>query len=139
MTRGEYICYSECRQASFTYKKLDRFRRWCEISAHKDTCAHPDVIDILGFLVYEMVSKMTKISLLIKYQWETTNRNPPNYQIFQPAEGNYPRDSLLSNMACNRTPLRPEHVHEAYRRLQHSVESPTLFRSSTTRKGPYFF
>jgi transcription initiation protein SPT3 len=32
MTQEEYIYYSECRQASFTYKKLKRFREWCEMS-----------------------------------------------------------------------------------------------------------
>ena len=32
MTKEEYMHYSDCRQASFTYKKLKRFREWCEMS-----------------------------------------------------------------------------------------------------------
>ena len=31
MTQDEYIYYSDCRQASFTYKKIKRFREWCEM------------------------------------------------------------------------------------------------------------
>ena len=31
MTKEEYMHYSDCRQASFTYKKLKRFREWCEM------------------------------------------------------------------------------------------------------------
>jgi transcription initiation protein SPT3 len=31
MTQEEYIYYSDCRQASFTYKKIKRFREWCEM------------------------------------------------------------------------------------------------------------
>jgi transcription initiation protein SPT3 len=36
MTQEEYIYYSECRQASFTYKKIKRFRDWCEMSKYFD-------------------------------------------------------------------------------------------------------
>lgn len=32
MTKDEYIYYSECRQASFTFKKAKRFREWCNMS-----------------------------------------------------------------------------------------------------------
>ena len=31
MSREEYIYYAECRQASFTFKKLKRFRDWCDM------------------------------------------------------------------------------------------------------------
>jgi transcription initiation protein SPT3 len=37
MTQEEYIYYSECRQASFTYKKLKRFKEWCEMHKYIKT------------------------------------------------------------------------------------------------------
>lgn len=111
------------------------------MNTYKDSSAHPDVVDILGFLVYETVSKITKVSLLIKYKWEADDRGDLSHTQKQTCgPGNeHQNNSILSNMACNRSPLRPEHIHEAYRRLQYLAESPTLFRSSTTRKGLYFF
>ena len=32
MTKDEYITFSECRQASFTFKKLKKFREWLDMS-----------------------------------------------------------------------------------------------------------
>lgn len=32
MSKDEYIYFSECRQASFTYKKSRKFREWCKFN-----------------------------------------------------------------------------------------------------------
>src|SRR3954468_10974091 len=34
MTRQEYVHYSECRQASFTYRKAKRFREWANMNSY---------------------------------------------------------------------------------------------------------
>ncbi|KAJ2773787.1 Transcription initiation protein spt3, partial [Coemansia nantahalensis] len=66
MTRDEYVHYSECRQASFTFRKGKRFREWANMSAYVDTKLNDEIIDILGFLTFEMVSKLTETALKIK-------------------------------------------------------------------------
>ncbi|OBZ89622.1 SAGA complex subunit spt3 [Choanephora cucurbitarum] len=66
MTREEYVHYSECRQASFTYRKGKRFRDWACMSSIVDIKPNDDIVDSLGFLTYEMVSKLTTTALRIK-------------------------------------------------------------------------
>src|SRR5256886_17491031 len=66
MTREEYVHYSECRQASFTYRKAKRFREWANMSAYIDMKPNDDIIDILGFLTFEMVSTLTETALKVK-------------------------------------------------------------------------
>ncbi|KAL1408906.1 Transcription initiation protein spt3 [Vanrija albida] len=56
MTKDEYVHYSDCRQASFTYRKARRFRDFINFSAYLDVRPNDDIIDILGFLAFEMVS-----------------------------------------------------------------------------------
>ncbi|KAJ2776593.1 Transcription initiation protein spt3 [Coemansia javaensis] len=70
MTRDEYVHYSECRQASFTFRKSKRFREWANMSAYVDTKLNDEIIDILGFLTFEMVSKLTETALAIKRAME---------------------------------------------------------------------
>ncbi|KAJ2795952.1 Transcription initiation protein spt3 [Coemansia guatemalensis] len=70
MTRDEYVHYSECRQASFTFRKNKRFREWANMSAYLDTKLNDEIIDILGFLTFEMVSKITETALHIKRDLE---------------------------------------------------------------------
>lgn len=66
MTREEYVHYSECRQASFTYRKSRRFREWASMSSYVDMKPNDDIVESLGFLTYEMVSKLTTTAIQIK-------------------------------------------------------------------------
>ncbi|KAI7864657.1 transcription initiation factor IID, 18kD subunit-domain-containing protein [Spinellus fusiger] len=66
MTREEYVHYSECRQASFTYRKGKRFREWSNMSSFVDVRPNDDIVDSLGFLAYEMVSRLTRTAIQIK-------------------------------------------------------------------------
>ena len=34
MSKDEYMYYSECRQASFTFKKAKRFKEWCQLGQY---------------------------------------------------------------------------------------------------------
>ncbi|CAO3627370.1 unnamed protein product [Cunninghamella echinulata] len=66
MTREEYVHYSECRQASFTYRKNKRYREWASISSLVEMKPNDDIVDCLGFLTYEIISKLTTLALKIK-------------------------------------------------------------------------
>lgn len=64
MTIQEYLDYSECRQASFTYRKNKKFKDFLEINEKmKD-----DVIEVLGFIAYEMLYEIVDEALTIKQQ-----------------------------------------------------------------------
>jgi transcription initiation protein SPT3 len=75
MTREEYVHYSECRQASFTYRKAKRFREWANMSAYTDVKPNDDLIDILGFLSFEMVRTITEAALMVKRAEEMSSAN----------------------------------------------------------------
>ena len=66
MTRDEYVHYSECRQASFTYKKAKRFREWAGFGVITDSKPNDDIVDILGFLLYDNVHTLTEEALKVK-------------------------------------------------------------------------
>lgn len=66
MSREEYMEYSECRQASFTYKKAKKFRDWLNPAQFIDYRLSDDVVEILGFLAWDMVRLLTERALAIK-------------------------------------------------------------------------
>ncbi|KAL8822073.1 MAG: hypothetical protein Q9191_007184 [Dirinaria sp. TL-2023a] len=70
MTREEYVHYSECRQASFTFRKGKRFREWAGFGIVTDSKPNDDIVDILGFLTFEIVQTLTEEALAVKKQEE---------------------------------------------------------------------
>ncbi|KAI9290864.1 TFIID-18kDa-domain-containing protein [Neoconidiobolus thromboides FSU 785] len=74
MSREEYVFYSECRQASFTYRKSKKFKEWCHMASYMDTKANDDLIDILGFLTFEMVGGLTELAIDIKLKQQQQSR-----------------------------------------------------------------
>lgn len=63
MTVAEYATWSECRHASFTKRRVVRFRQWCGLGVVGDHKVTDDVLDILGFLTGEMVQRLTGLAL----------------------------------------------------------------------------
>lgn len=117
MTREEYVTWSEYRQASFTYRKGKRFREWAGFGIVTDGRPSDDIVDILGFLTFEMVQMLTEEALKLKEQedlWkertgggEKTSKQPKiaaHGLFLPPSEG--------------RTPVEARHVQEAFRRMQ---------------------
>jgi len=51
MSREDYMHWSECRQASFTFRKGRRFREWAGFGIITDAKPNDDIIDILGLLI----------------------------------------------------------------------------------------
>ena len=58
--------FSECRQASFTFRKGKRFREWAGFGVVTDSKPNDDIVDILGFLTYEIVTLLTEEALRVK-------------------------------------------------------------------------
>ncbi|EPQ32024.1 uncharacterized protein PFL1_00222 [Pseudozyma flocculosa PF-1] len=75
MTREEYVHYSECRQASFTFRRGKRFREFINAGAYLDVKPNDDIIDILGFLAFEVVRELVLAALAIKRGLEEQDRS----------------------------------------------------------------
>ncbi|OAD08098.1 hypothetical protein MUCCIDRAFT_134459, partial [Mucor lusitanicus CBS 277.49] len=124
MTREEYVHYSECRQASFTYRKGKRFREWANMSSFVEVKPNDDIVDSLGFLTYEMVSKLTMTAIRIKHD-EDKVETPGSPDSFC--------NGLFSLPSTEQTPLLAEHIHEAFRRLQQVPQPMKNFRGGLVR------
>ncbi|KAI9245093.1 hypothetical protein BDA99DRAFT_448073, partial [Phascolomyces articulosus] len=171
MTREEYVHYSECRQASFTYRKGKRFREWANMNAFVDVRPNDDIVDSLGFLTYEMVSKLTSTALQIAkcsnnksndtetiistsstnkrkreedeergIQDGNNNKKSKKEQQQDPSTSTsaaIPADGqsggLFSLPSTEQIPLQPEHIHEAFRRLQQQPQPLKNFRGGLVR------
>ena len=116
MTREEYVTWSEYRQASFTYRKGKRFREWAGFGIVTDSKPSDDIVDILGFLTFEMVQTLTEEALKIKEQEDLWKERTGGESA-----GNKKRklaQSLFDPPSEGRTPVEPRHIQEAFRRLQ---------------------
>lgn len=115
MTRDEYLHYSECRQASFTYKKSKRFREWAGFGVVTDSKPNDDIVDILGFLLYDNVQTLTEEALKVKAEEDQVKARSGQGDQSKKRK----RESTLFEMAEEGTaPVEPKHMREAYRRLQ---------------------
>ncbi|KAI9468721.1 Transcription initiation protein spt3 [Coemansia sp. RSA 989] len=135
MTRDEYVHYSECRQASFTFRKNKRFRDWANMSSYLDTKLNDEIIDILGFLTFEMVSTITETALRIKRGLDKAADAAPADQPKRPRgdDASAAAISLFSGPPTARTPLEVQHVQEAFRRLQRAPQPIRNFKGGLTR------
>lgn len=161
MTREEYQHYSDCRQASFTYRKGEysefivptslslnfffslakRFREFLNLPNQLDLKANDDTIDIVGFLAFEMVRSLTVAGLAVKKSLEEsflrddytspalgkrkansasgpTEKRRREGTPDDDAEYTLPVNSLFLPPAEARTALRPEHIQDAFARMQ---------------------
>ncbi|KAI0080835.1 TFIID-18kDa-domain-containing protein [Panus rudis PR-1116 ss-1] len=146
MTREEYQHYSDCRQASFTYRKAKRFREFLNLPPSLDLKANDDTVDIVGFLAFEMVRSLTLAALEVKKSLEDQYLHEDKRVVStSPLLGKrkntgfggredakrlrrddsddvedspLPVCSLFLPPPENRTPLRPEHIQDAFARMQ---------------------
>ncbi|ODV90291.1 hypothetical protein CANCADRAFT_2023 [Tortispora caseinolytica NRRL Y-17796] len=109
MTREEYVHWSECRQASFTYRKAKRFREWARTAQIVEGRLNDDIMDILGFLTFEMVAILTEEALLVgaieHKQCESPDRKPHDHFLFSGPEKQV-------------SAIEPRHVRQAFHRIQ---------------------
>ncbi|KAJ7181618.1 TFIID-domain-containing protein [Mycena crocata] len=140
MTREEYQHYSDCRQASFTYRKAKRFREFLNLPTHLDLKAGDDTVDIVGFLAFEMVRSLTLAGLTVKKSLEDSHLREEYASPLlgkrkalgvaggaekrrregspDDAETALPVNTLFLPPPEARTALRPEHIQDAFSRMQ---------------------
>lgn len=126
MTREEYVHWSECRQASFTYRKVKKFREWAGISYLTDSKPHDDIIDVLGFLTFEIVTCLTEEALKVKEQEEELEErsNKSKRQAGGSGEGAVNEKKrkrerhLFDGPDEDQKPIMARHIQEAFRRMQ---------------------
>ena len=117
MTRDEYVHYSECRQASFTFRKAKRFRDWAGFGVVTDSKPNDDIVDVLGFLLYDAVQTLTEEALKVKKEEDLTkNRNRNNADAARSTKRKR-ETGLFDPPEEGSTPVGPKHIQEAYRRL----------------------
>ncbi|KAL2169523.1 hypothetical protein VTG60DRAFT_5916 [Thermothelomyces hinnuleus] len=68
MKADEYHAWSDCRTASFTYRRKRAFAEWCGGGAAVDD--DDDVLEIVGFLACEWVQTLTERALAVKKKEE---------------------------------------------------------------------
>lgn len=176
MSQQEYMEYSECRQASFTYKKARKFREWLTggtgrpgtlgLATMAGGCARElarltdDALEILGFLAYELVQRVTEVGLAVKWEMDQMaaagaaaaadllddkRRNRPGMSGLFDASNSSAKAAVASGSSSSssggrpaRTPLLPVHIEEAYRRLlavnANTCNSPHLLAAGLNRK-----
>lgn len=136
MTRLEYVHYSECRQASFTFRKGKRFREWAGFGVVMDSKPNDDIVDILGFLTFEIVQTLTEEALRIKAAedlWLKVHGADVAGEDKggDGAEGARKRKrdimGLFDPPEQERTPVQPKHIQEAFRRLQAPTRKTKAF------------
>ena len=118
MTRLEYVYWSECRQASFTFRKGKRFREWAGFGVVTDSKPNDDIVDILGFLTFEIVQTLTEEALRVKAAEDLHNTQTSGSSGKNEKKRKHEGSSLFEMPEEGRVPVEPKHVREAFRRLQ---------------------
>ncbi|EHK99414.1 putative protein spt3 [Glarea lozoyensis 74030] len=114
MTKEEYVTWSEYRQASFTFRKGKRFKEWAGFGVVTDSKPNDDIVDILGFLTFEIVQTLTEEALKIKEQEDLGKDKSGGEQQGKKRK----LTGLFDPPSEGRTPVEPRHIQEAFRRLQ---------------------
>ncbi|KAJ5658761.1 SAGA complex subunit spt3 [Penicillium longicatenatum] len=118
MTREEYVFWSECRQASFTYRKSKRFREWAGFGIVTESKPNDDIVDILGFLTFEIVQTLTEEALKVKEREDHEKNRGGAETTGESAKKRKRETGLFDPPEEGRTPIEPRHIREAYRKLQ---------------------
>ncbi|KAI1825471.1 TFIID-18kDa-domain-containing protein [Xylaria intraflava] len=118
MTREEYVTWSEYRQASFTYRKGKRFREWAGFGIVTDSKPSDDIVDILGFLTFEMVQTLTEEAIKIKEHEDLWKERSGSENSAAGVKKRKRAQGLFDPPSEGKTPVETRHIREAFRRLQ---------------------
>ncbi|KAH7251018.1 transcription initiation factor IID, 18kD subunit-domain-containing protein [Fusarium tricinctum] len=114
MTAEEYAKYADCRHASFTSRKKERFRKWAGIGVIAEPRKKEDILEITGFLAAEMVKKLTDMALSIQYNELAAQRR----KMDQAAPLGERRFGLFVPIDPERPPVDVRHVRKAFQQTQ---------------------
>ena len=117
MNAEEYLHFSECRQASFTFRKGKRFREWAGFGVVTDSKPNDDIVDILGFLTYEIVTLLTEEALKVKASEDAIKRASGGDEAKRGRKRRR-EPGLFDPPEEARTPVGTRHILEAFRLLQ---------------------
>ena len=140
MTASEYTTWSECRSASFTYRKKKTFREWCGLGVIADHRAKDDVLEILGFLTSEWVQTLTEEALIAKEQEaralkydNVRQRARAKRKVDDMDSGPFwmGDDQDTASDATPKTPIQPRHVKRAFDILQIPPKRYTAMMNGT--------
>ncbi|OBA25745.1 TFIID-18kDa-domain-containing protein [Hanseniaspora valbyensis NRRL Y-1626] len=120
MSKEEYVHWSECRQASFTFRKAKRFKEWCNYTKIQEQMGFnpngagggkltDDVVDILGFLTFDIVCNITELGIKILKQEEFLLKS----QLETSERGLFGKNNMLLELD-----LRPRHIIRAWKLLR---------------------
>jgi hypothetical protein len=144
MTAEEYKAWSECRSASFTYRKKKIFREWCGLGSIADHRAKDDVMEILGFLTSEWVQTLTERTLEI--QWQETRdmefmgrtgskRKFDDGPFTLKHDQGWKLDKGTGEELGPRSPIQTRHVRQAFDTLQAPLKRYTaMLNGSPSRQ-----
>ncbi|KAF9639204.1 Transcription initiation factor IID 18kDa subunit [Lasiodiplodia theobromae] len=121
MTRAEYAVWAEARQASFTRRRKAKFREWAGLGVVADARVGEDVMDILGFLTFQMVVSLTEKALGVKEVEEGMRAGGLQGRDGArrgAAAGGGDEGSLFAARGGEAVVVGVRHVGEAFRRLQ---------------------
>lgn len=128
MSKEEYMEFSECRQASFTYKKTRKFKEWLGFTTEHMGKPSDEVLEILGFLLWEGLRRLILKALEIKRQGSNSSEQSI-HQINQ--KGNAKNDDEerresigLFISPIEPSPLQPKHIQQAFLALQYPQKQP---------------
>ena len=118
MTKDEYITWSEYRQASFTRRKVKRFREWAGIGIITECKDSEDVMDILGFLICDMVHGITEEALRVKEQENIWTNGVDNGGFGSRKLDKNDVRGLFDRATEERISVQPKHIRQALVNLQ---------------------
>ncbi|KAM0279550.1 hypothetical protein ACHAQH_004505 [Verticillium albo-atrum] len=110
MTVDEYATWSEYRHASFTWRKLKRFRAWSGLGVIAEHRSGDDVLDVLGFVTSEMVKKLTVEAMAVQVE--------EGRGVDVAATKKATVEGLFGGTLSGRDAIAPRHVRIAFQRLQ---------------------
>jgi transcription initiation protein SPT3 len=132
MSREDYMHWSECRQASFTFRKGKRFREWAGFGVITDAKPNDDIIDILGFLTFEIVQTLTEEALKVKAAEELWKKRNGQDGKSGKVTKRKREPGLFDWPEEEREPVQPSHVREGFRRLQKPANKSRAMANFTT-------
>ncbi|AEO57172.1 hypothetical protein MYCTH_2117721 [Thermothelomyces thermophilus ATCC 42464] len=124
MTADEYRAWSDCRTASFTYRRKRAFAEWCGRGAAVDDDDNDDddVLEIVGFLAREWVQTLTERALAVKKKEEEEELRRRRRRM---------RDAPRGASA-----VRPGDVRRAFEMLQTAPKRCTAMMNGTRLRPP---